>query len=66
MPLFTLTINKPIGVSFGETKEAERAIVTQLLAAAAQVVGSYRAPEPLRYDGREVGFYEFGSGSLNK
>ena len=61
-----VTIHPPLGVSFSGSKEAERAIICQLLAAASQTVGSHRDPEPLRYDGREVGYYEFGAGSLNR
>jgi hypothetical protein len=46
--VFTLTIRKPRGVSFGSSQEAERAIICQLLAAAAQIVGSHRGRAPSR------------------
>jgi len=65
--VFTLTIRKPAGARpFGETKEAERAIIVKALRDAAQIIGSHRAPEPLRYDGAEIGSYEFGRDSLNR
>ena len=65
--VFTLTIFKPAGSRpFGETKEAERAIICAALHDAAQIIGSHRAPEPLRYDGKEIGEYEFGPASLNR
>lgn len=66
MDVFTLTITKRRPTQFGETKEAERAIIVQALHDAAQIVGSHRAPEPLRYDGVEIGSYEFGAASLNR
>jgi hypothetical protein len=66
MEVFTLKITKCRPTQFGETKEAERAIIVQALHDAAQIVGSHRAPEPLRYDGTPIGEYQFGPASLNK
>ena len=67
MEVFKLAIRKAAGSRpFGETKEAERAIIVKALHDAAQIIGSHRAPEPLRYDGKEIGEYEFGPDSLNR
>jgi hypothetical protein len=65
MDVFTLKITKRRPTQFGETKGAERAIIVQALHDAAQIIGSHRAPEPLRYDGKVIGEYEFGPDSLN-
>jgi hypothetical protein len=63
MATFTFTIRS--SAKLGDTKEAERAIICQLLDDAKQIIGSHRDPQPLMYNGAIVGEYEFGANALN-